>query len=131
VQRADALVIAAVAAVAWQQLIDSPTNHHGLDGWGPPMIALVLAIALREKLAPFAVPRWLAWLGDVSFSLYLVHLIAQHGLSRVVPHSVLRLCDGAVFVGISTALALALAAVSHRYLERGLAEWLRRRLERR
>jgi peptidoglycan/LPS O-acetylase OafA/YrhL len=120
---ANALAAVAVAVVVWQQLSGADAGY-GLTGWAPAMIAMVLALALRDKLAPVHVPRVLIWLGDVSFSLYLVHRIAQAGLLRVLPAGV----NGVVYLVVSTAGALALAQLSYRYLELGLCEWLRRRV---
>ncbi len=42
---------------------------------GPSVIALVLFAALYAKSYPVRVPAWLRWVGDVSYSLYLVHVI--------------------------------------------------------
>lgn len=117
----DALAIAAAVGVLWQ--LHSGYRH----GFGPlcvgvGMAALVLALALRNKVEPLRVPRPLLWLGDISFSLYLVHQIPRAALLTLLPAS---LASGRVFAVVWIALGLAFAHLSWRVLERGLAECFR------
>src|SRR5262249_10189165 len=72
----------------------------------------------------------LLWLGDISFSLYLVHRIPQVALPRLIPAGHPMLGGGVGLVLSSTVLALVLAHFSYRYLERGVAQWLQRWLVR-
>lgn len=119
----------AMTAVLWQHFAGH--GHHGMVGWGPALIVMVLALALWNKASPISVPRPLLWLGDVSFSLYLVHRIAQRGVDRLVPPPE-SVVGGVGFVLMTTGIALVLAQLSYRYLEAGIAErfrrWLLRRL---
>lgn len=123
--------ILSVTAVVWQQL-SQEWNRHGITGWGPAMIAMVLALALWNQRRPIAPPRALIWLGDISFSLYLVHRIPQVAVPRLVPDAHHTLASGVGCVVATTVIALVLAHYSRRYLERGLAErfqrWLLRRI---
>jgi exopolysaccharide production protein ExoZ len=112
-----------IGVVLWQ-LLSGFRAGHGPLRWGLPMAAMVLALTLYDKAYPITVPRSLRWLGDVSFSLYLFHVLPQMG-PRFVKDQPLLMSGGAFFVA-STVAALVLAYVSHRLLERGLAEWLRR-----
>ena len=116
--------ILAVTAVVWQQLSDE-WKHHGMIGWGPGMIVMVLALALWDKAYPIKVPRPLLWLGDVSFSLYLVHRIPQLGVPRMIPIEHASLGYGAGLLIATTVLALVLAHFSYRYLEQGLSTRIR------
>ncbi len=123
--------ILSVTAVVWQQLSDQ-WSCHGMTGWGPAMIVMVLALALWNKERPITAPRSLVWLGDISFSLYLVHRIPQNALPRLVPETHRALANGVGALVATTVIALVLAHYSHRYLERGVSErfqrWLLRRI---
>ncbi len=120
-----ALAMASVALVLLQQH-SRVLSHHGLVGWGAALILMVLLLMMWNRESSFRVPRWLTWLGDVSFSLYLVHRIPQLALGRVIPPDQPTLVGGISFVVVTTALSLVLAQLSYRYLERGLAESVRR-----
>lgn len=115
----------AVGAVLWQ-LLSGYRHGHGPTHWGLPMAVMVLALALRDKAHPIAVPRWLSWLGDVSFSLYLFHVLPQM-LPRIFKHQPQLMSGGGFFVACVIA-GVVLAYLGHRFLERGLSEWIRKRL---
>jgi exopolysaccharide production protein ExoZ len=118
-------VFAATAATIFAWLFFAGWGKHGPLRWGVPS-ALVLASALLlHKACVLRVPRAFVWLGDISFSLYLCHRIVQDGLARFVPA---RLTSGVGYAIGSVSLSLIVAAISHRYIERGLSEWLRRRI---
>ncbi|MEO6775066.1 MAG: acyltransferase [Kofleriaceae bacterium] len=122
--------VLAVTATIWQQL-SMEWNRQGLTGWGPMMMILVLALALYDKRSPIRVHPWLLWLGDISFSLYLWHRVAQLGILRLLPEAHPSLHGGFGFVIGTTVVALVLAHFSYRYLELGLSKHVRRWLLRR
>jgi exopolysaccharide production protein ExoZ len=121
----DCFAALAAGVVLWQ-LLSGYRLGHGPNHWGLPMAVLVLALALRDKAHPFAVPRWLTWLGDVSFSLYLFHVLPQMA-PRIWKHEPQLMTGGGFFVACLVA-ALVLAYLGHRFLERGLSEHVRRAL---
>ena len=86
----------------------------------------VLALALWDRQRRIWVPRWLIWLGDVSFSLYLIHRIPLLTGMAIAG----GLATGFPFVAVVIVISLGLAELSVRYLERGLAERVRVRLVR-
>lgn len=94
--------------------------------WGLPAAVLVLTCFVLEFYRK--PPQALVRLGDVSFSLYLLHYYPVMFLDRAVfdfgsctPRS---LAGVALAVGISVALAL----ISHALVERRFSGWLRQRL---
>ncbi len=116
------IVALAVAAEIWQYGSGFHSGQGPL-GWGLVLAIMVLALAMWNKTNPIAMPRALVRLGDISFSLYLVHPIAIALLIRWLPDQ-----TGVPFIIAATTLAIVLSAWSFRYLERGLAEWVRDRL---
>jgi exopolysaccharide production protein ExoZ len=118
----------AIGIVLWQLFTEYRTGH-GITRWGPAMVLMVLALALYDKRYRIRVPAGLIWLGNVSFSLYLVHRVVQHPLPLFVTGKNEKvLVNGGPWFLMSTILAIVLAYASYRYLEQGLAERLRRRV---
>jgi peptidoglycan/LPS O-acetylase OafA/YrhL len=117
------LVALTIGVVSWQ-LISGYRGGHGPTRWGIPMAAMVLALTLYDKAYPIEVPRWLRWLGDISFSLYLFHVLPQM-VPRLVKDQPTLMTGGGFFVACIVA-GVVLSYLSYRWLERGLAEWLRR-----
>jgi peptidoglycan/LPS O-acetylase OafA/YrhL len=108
------------------QFVFAFRTYHGVLQWGLTLIPLLLACALASRWIRIPVPRWLEYLGDISFSLYLFHPIALSVVFALVREhaqdpTVTRL---AVLGGIASSVAVA--AISHRYVERGLSDALRR-----
>lgn len=106
------------------QITDGPFQHHGMTGWGAQMVVMVLALSLLDREYPIRVPRALVWLGDISFSLYLLHKVVQFGLPKLVPDQIWQW--GAAHVIMCLAVSLALAQLSYRVLEQGLAAKLQK-----
>lgn len=125
-----AMVWLSVAVVLWQYGTGFRAGHGPLAS-GAAIAVMVLAIALFDKEQPIRVPAWLIWLGNVSFSLYLVHRLPQLALPPLLKPRLPELVTGGGFVAFCVVTGLVLAYLSHRYLERGLAEFVRRFLLRR
>jgi peptidoglycan/LPS O-acetylase OafA/YrhL len=90
-----------------------------------PAIAVVWSLAMLDRVRPLRPPRCLIFLGDISFSLYLFHVLPQM-LPRQFP-TWNGMQGGGWF--IATVIAgLVLGYWSYRLLERGLCEWLRHKL---
>jgi len=94
--------------------------------WGLPSALLVLAFFLLECYT--VIPVVLARLGDISFSLYLLHYYPITFLDRKIfdfgSCTPLSLAGVAVGIGISTVLAL----ISHELIEIRFTGWLRKKL---
>lgn len=54
----------------------SPDFHgHGPTKWGVPSVILILSLLIYEKTNNIPDVKWLYFLGNISFSLYLTHII--------------------------------------------------------
>ncbi|WP_239499082.1 MULTISPECIES: acyltransferase family protein [Paraburkholderia] len=117
------LLFAFVSFVVWQYMSRFRLGH-GITEWGLSLIPMMLVFVLASKRVTMAVPGALTYLGDISFSLYLWHPLVQEGLpGPFVSNGYGNLTTGFPFLFLTTAIAVAVAGVSHRLLERGLAEY--------
>lgn len=119
-----AAVWLSVAVVLWQYGTGFCAGHGPLAS-GAAIAVMVLALALFDKEQPIRVPAAIVWLGNISFSLYLVHRIPQLALPPLLKARYPELVSGGGFVAFCIVSGLVLAYLSHRYLERGLAEVVR------
>jgi peptidoglycan/LPS O-acetylase OafA/YrhL len=93
--------------------------------------AFALAMALRRR----AIPRWAAWLGMISYSLYLVHYTLILVLAPVLTWLGVHLHGVAELPAVAAyfALLIGLSWLTHRYIERPFSTrfttqgWYRRR----
>jgi len=93
--------------------------QNGVTNAGLSLIPFFAWVVLSTKAAPLRVPRSLAYLGDISYSLYLIHsLVIACFLPTVmalgVPIVPFTRCVG---MGVCIAVSLAVAAVSHHWIE--------------
>jgi len=99
-------------------------NFHGPTRWGWPLALVVLSLALASKTIDIAPPAWLVWLGTISYSLYLTHTTVQ----LIVGWGV-EWAGGSkhtwTYVLLSTAIAISVAALAHRFLEEKLSHAVR------
>jgi peptidoglycan/LPS O-acetylase OafA/YrhL len=117
-----------VAFALWA-IYSGATVIHGPTQWGWPLALMVTLMALASKTVRIPVPPFFLWLGAISYSLYLTHLIAQGLVRRAMEaYGLGHLSHTWGFIFISTACALPLAALSHRLLEQGLSNLVRNAL---
>jgi exopolysaccharide production protein ExoZ len=121
------LVITVVISVWFSET--GRTTFHGLWNWGGPLAAMFTVMALTFKDRQPVVPRALVWLGGVSFSLYLVHLIVFSELSQLATRSGHADWAGSpLFVVSAILLSLVAAEVSRQFLENGISVLVRKGL---
>ncbi len=48
---------------------------HGLAGWGLFSTLFVFSLVMLHKEQPLQAPRWMVFLGDISYSIYLIHTV--------------------------------------------------------
>ena len=127
-------VCAALAAFVGQVGQPIPDSWPRLVAYGLPALFLVGGVALaRPQDAASRLPSPLVFLGDASYSLYLVHLLALTATRLVAirlglaPTSV---AEAVAFGAVSLAAAIAAGSASYLLFERPVTRWLRRRWER-
>jgi exopolysaccharide production protein ExoZ len=100
---------------------------------GPLAFFLVLAAISVENLNGWRWPRWLLWLGTISYSLYLVHIPLASILTPVLVHlHIVRLghptrLSHLVFLFTENLGSCALAAALHHLVEKPTHAFARRR----
>ena len=91
-------------------------------------IFLVLGCIAHERAQGWPLLRWLGQLGDASFAIYLFHLpvisLLDLGLSRLITAPL----PWAIYGPLCLAAAWSSGLLIHRWIERPLGGWLRRRI---
>lgn len=96
----------------------SPYTKHGIMGWGGVLFVFFLSVAIASKTLSFSIPRPFIWIGEISFSLYLTHMIARAICDKAVASvGLLHLTHSWTYVFLTTVASLFVAAISHELLE--------------
>ena len=101
-------------------------RDHGwrAEAWGLPAAALLVL----TLLSPFGRLPLGDWLGDISYSLYLTHVLTLSLLGRLwAPWARDGVWDNAVMLAVLVAGSVAVAAAAYYAVERPLIRWFRRR----
>jgi exopolysaccharide production protein ExoZ len=119
------LIAVALAAYAGSALFGPFVAWRWLE-WGVPGAMLVAALALaRDTPAAGPVARFFGFLGDASYSLYLVHALVIPGARRAMPTF-----DGALmpwlYALVLVGASIAAAIVSYLWFERPITRVLQR-----
>ncbi|MBE1160724.1 acyltransferase family protein [Dyella acidiphila] len=113
--------------LAWHRL--GMLNFFGPRGWGAPLAILFAGIALRAKLGSMQVPAWLVWLGNISYSLYLMHVYVFELVQDAVSAVPLQHRTAAILLLAIRPLAAVMCAWAvFRYIEAPLSAQTRRLL---
>jgi exopolysaccharide production protein ExoZ len=115
---------ASIGVDAWQPTLADNLSLSRVFLFGTPAVCIVAAALILERGFKGPIARLLAWLGEASYSLYLVHLLVLVGLWSLWRAVGAPLPFIVVIVGM---LASILASVAvHRLVERPLLVRLRR-----
>lgn len=93
-----------------------------------PIGFFVLFLTLADNKAKIFIPKFLLWLGDISFSLYLIHLPLGFAFFERVEKAADAFMIGIPYVLMAISLSLVLAHLSHKYIEIQLSNWLKRKI---
>lgn len=100
-------------------------DKHGLTGMGLAVIPFFATTVLCRRPVEKHVPKWLVYLGDISFSLYLTHIITL----SVVNAALARFIDkGTVLMGVAIVASVLGGALYYSFVERPLTRWLTARV---
>ena len=84
-------------------------------------LGVVLGFLSIFQLSPDRIPKWIIYLGQISYGLYVFHLACLHLVSRaIIPHTRVAASPFLSFLAtaaLSLALTISLAFLSYRYLE--------------
>jgi peptidoglycan/LPS O-acetylase OafA/YrhL len=93
---------------------------HGILSSGWVYALILISVVLSEDVIRKYIPGVLLWLGDISFSLYLIHALMNYGIGK--HFSTIGLEDGYGRFLLSLALSIVLAWLSWFYIERPLSQ---------
>ena len=122
-----AIVSMVALLAAWHRL--GMVNFFGPGGWGAPLVILFACIVLLAKAGDIAVPAQWVWLGEISYSLYLVHVYVFEIMQRIVTSLSLapEVAKWTLFVG-RPMIAVFCAWITFVCIERPASEWMRKKL---
>jgi peptidoglycan/LPS O-acetylase OafA/YrhL len=110
--------------IGWNRL--GMVNFFGPHGWAVPMAILFFGVVLLAKVDAVKVPAWSVWLGNISYSLYLVHVYVFEISQRVagaipMEHNT----SNAVLFVTRPIVAVICAWLTFRYVEAPISTWTR------
>jgi exopolysaccharide production protein ExoZ len=119
------IALVAVVCIYLASALLISTGTGGLEtnirwlAWGVPAVLLILAV-LPMARPTSRIGRWLLFLGDISYSLYLTHAIVMSTFAAILKRGHFQ--GSAVWMLISFVFlfSLVLAAFVHRYIDRPL-----------
>ena len=123
------LIMLSAGLVMWYNY-SGAGNLHGITNWGGSLALLVLCIAIASKSIHLRIPVPLAWLGKISFSLYLTHYLTRYFLDGLMAKVGLSsFTHSWSYIVFSTTVCISVAGVSQYLLENKLSEAFRNLLQ--
>lgn len=99
-----------------------------INKWGIFSCFLLFSLVLCEKLIGFNAPRILVFLGEISFSLYLMHPIAKEMVYAVLKNANGVNTSGFVYGITCVAFTILLSTATHRFIEIRISNSIKYRL---
>lgn len=84
---------------------------HGITHSGVPLALLLSGVAFNSDWLDKVTPRWMSFIGDISFSLYLLHIVTMRVVSKNIP------IQGAYLFAASFLFSIFFAWLSYKYIE--------------
>ena len=101
---------------------------HLLPGWYNHLLScgfLLFSLLQRNKIKSYTVPRILMFIGNSTFSLYLVHPIVLNVFPKILLASGLGIAfKGWIIFAVLIAIILIIAGICARFIERGFSVYL-------
>jgi len=127
-------VLAGVAL--WQSvfgIFGVDAGDHSTRGllWGIPAALMVSGVALCPPVRRIFTMRWavpLVVVGDISYSLYLVHMFTVRAMTYAIPASRFGWAYPAVYIVLTTAATIGAAYLSYIWFEKPVHDLARRPL---
>ena len=130
-------VVGAASLFTLEAIIFQSSNFDGASGvilrvllFGPPAALLVYGLlACEAQTGTLQVPRWVIRCGDMSYSIYLVHLLVVHFAYRYIWHVLDHNGARASFILVTAGTALVASVIFYKLVETPFSLWTRLRLE--
>jgi peptidoglycan/LPS O-acetylase OafA/YrhL len=102
-------------------------DHHWQVQWATSVLLAGVTFGIGLAVRRWRIPRWFAWLGMISYSLYLLHpLVFDAYRSVPVLHRKHTLPDQGLFFAGLLAVIIALSALSYYFVEKPMQRLGRR-----
>lgn len=88
---------------------------HGLTSSGLPLVMFLSGIIMNDSWLRAFTPRCLIFLGNISYSLYLIHTLMNTGIGKRLAWT--GLTNGVTGFIMYSVISLILATLSYRYIE--------------
>lgn len=115
---ATSVFVMVACAAAWGQ-----TVLLRVAVWGIPAAVILIALALAENAKPVTQRRSWQFLGDASYSVYIVHGVVLAALLSMVNHLGAPVL---VMIPVGAPIAVAFGLAVYQYVERPMTNYLRR-----
>lgn len=122
------LLFISIAFVIWWA---APTRatFHGIGNWGLSLAIFFAIAALIGKETRITPPALIVWVGEISFSVYLFHIIVLAVIRALADTlGLANLVSTPVTVIVAIGLSLVYGAIANYFLERRLSEFVKHKL---
>jgi peptidoglycan/LPS O-acetylase OafA/YrhL len=120
------LILLGVASVSVLGYFSSNFNGHGPTNWGLPSLLLTLSLLLYERINGLPDFKWLFFLGNISYALYLTHLVVLKAIGAY--HMNFGL-EGIPAFAFAVGVSIAVATLVHYLIEARFMDACRRLLD--
>lgn len=103
---------------AISQYVSGSRVGHGIFEWGTSIVPLMLCLTIASKTIHIKIPKHLVYLGDISFSLYLMHVLMQGVTLHFLVYVGLNgFAQGISSLIMTTLMSIIAASLFHKYVE--------------